>query len=163
MPEKRERPRDLYYDCFAAQFQARYGLPYVSTTADWVNLRGLQRGPLAPHVDLLTWERAVFNYFASERGEHSLKYLCSKFAALRLYPLDRYSQPLRRNGGYMRSTNNIAGLPWPIGFLRRINALGDKEPGKRPALESLLDEVESEHLSEIEATKRLDVIEGEPL
>lgn len=162
MPVRKRKPNP-YFLVFKLAYDSQPGaLPYGYFPNDFVQLTRLMNalGEVGETLSADRWLQGVGNYFASERGRRTMADLCVNFAAFYQQPLDRFSQPLRRNGGYMRNANNVSALPWPIGFLRKVNALDDKDPSKRDALMALLDQVEAEHLGEAEALRRLATIEA---
>lgn len=162
MSERKRRKPNPYWLIFKTAYDARPGaLPYGYFPQDFVHLTRLMNalGEVGEELSLSKWLVGVEHYFQSERGRRSMADLCLRFGDFYLHPLDRFSQPLRGNGGYMRHITDVTALPWPIGFLRRVNAVDSRYPEKRDALMMLLDQVEAEDLDEAEALKRLEAIE----
>jgi len=89
---KKERKKDETYELFAAEYLKQRGIPYGSTTADFVQLSKLRK--LIGVTDIPKWDKAVDSYFKTPQGKYTLADLCNRFDAFIHGPLDRYGKPV---------------------------------------------------------------------
>jgi len=159
MPERKPKPKNIYYEYFAAQFEKSYGLPYQNKTADFVQLAKLFNG-LGARLTLEVWKRGVDNYFHSELGIHTLADLSCRFVPFWRGPVDRYNKPKveRKNNGFTQASYGESS--WVFRFLKKVNeAKLSKEQEEK--LYGLLDATENGQIGEAEALQRLEAIQAE--
>jgi hypothetical protein len=156
-----KRPRNLYADSFIDGYAKRYGMPYVSESADWVQLDRLLKSEIGARLTLEVWTRGVANYFLSEvGGGHTLKHLCSRFVPYWRGPMNKYGQPERGRAFARVGSEKYASTNWVIRFLRKVNEANLPEE-KREQLWALMDAAEGEQISEADALRRLEMIRSE--
>ena len=171
MAERKPRPRnplsDLFEAAFLAEQQARGiadPVPYLREVHDYIQLDALcKKGDeLQWTVTAERFGRALENYFRSEVGVRTLADLSVKFSAYYRSPLDKFGQPLTKPGGHsemrFRSMQEVKSA-WEIKFLYKVNEVWAARSEKRDMLETLLEQCGDEHLSEVEAYRRLERIE----
>lgn len=81
---------------FDEAFLAAINCPYVSKSADFVQLNKLQKSLAGKDWELteVRFRQAVANYFASELGQFTLADLAVRFASFHHSPLDRFGKPI---------------------------------------------------------------------
>jgi DNA-binding transcriptional regulator YhcF (GntR family) len=100
--EKSERKKgvvDAAFDFFAAAFQRARATPYLGNQGDFVQLSRLRKAlKIGGKETPPGWEKAVSNYFESEQGAFTVRFLVQHFDQLVRTPIDRYNKPLAQGG-----------------------------------------------------------------
>ena len=88
--------QNLYFDLFAQKYEERFGYPYASQKADFVQFAKWQKLDEG-RTSVEDFGRAISNYLGSPSGRHTFADLVTRFAVFRLSALDRFGKPVERS------------------------------------------------------------------
>ena len=94
-PVKIGKPKNDFFQSFAACYEKAYACPYQKKDADFVQLAACQKQG-GEWLNLERWNVALENYFASPMGAHTLAYFSANFGTFWRSALDRYGKPLQQ-------------------------------------------------------------------
>lgn len=160
MAERKQNPKNVYYEYFAMRYELGYGLPYQNKTADFVQLAKLFKG-LGTKLTVEVWKRGVDNYFRSELGMHTLADLACRFVPFWRGAIDRFGKPLRQTtqttqvGGERPNGN---GASWHAPFLSACFAIAQSRKECRDSIFALVER--ADELSETDAYAEIERIKA---
>jgi hypothetical protein len=104
-PARSAGPADAAVTAYSEAYKTHYnGIPPELRKGDYVQFANLRRRlGIDARASPQDWETAITNYFASDRGSHTLADLCTQYAKYRMHKLDRYNRPI---GGQNHETGN---------------------------------------------------------